>query len=53
VPLTEEARRRMTAFLSAEDDAPRGRHDYTPEDFGLSRRQLDERFAGYRAEFNL
>jgi hypothetical protein len=53
VPLTEEARRRMTAFLSAEDDAPRGRHDYTPEDFGLSRRQLDVRFAGYRAEFNL
>jgi hypothetical protein len=51
VPLTEEARRRMTAFLATEGEA--APHRYTPEDFGLSRRRLDERFAGYLAEFDL
>ena len=30
-----------------------GRHVYDPADFGLSREALDERFAGYRARFDV
>jgi hypothetical protein len=53
VPLTEPARRAMSAFLATKSDAAPGRHHYSAEDFGLNRRMLDERFAGYLAEFDL
>ncbi|MET7289780.1 sulfotransferase [Streptomyces sp. NPDC005573] len=53
VPLTAEARRRMRAFMAAENDGSTGRHRYAPEDFGLTEKDLQERFAPYLAEFGI
>lgn len=53
VPLTAEARRRMTAFMAAENDATTGRHTYALEDFGLTEKDFEERFAPYRSEFGI
>jgi LPS sulfotransferase NodH len=52
LPMTAGATARMKAFLSAHRETP-GKHRYRAEDFGLSTRLLDERFAGYHAEFAL
>jgi hypothetical protein len=53
VPMTEEARRRMSAFLDTKGKAAAGRHRYAAADFGLDDRLLARRFAGYIAEFGL
>ncbi|GAA2952931.1 MULTISPECIES: sulfotransferase [Streptomycetaceae] len=53
VPLTAEARARMSAFMAAENDATTGHHAYTPESFGLTERLIEERFAPYLATFEL
>ncbi|PJN23233.1 sulfotransferase [Kitasatospora sp. CB02891] len=53
VPLTAEARRRMTAFMAAENDATTGKHRYTPQEFGLTEQGIKERFAPYLTEFSL
>ncbi|MEU1850933.1 sulfotransferase [Streptomyces sp. NPDC019990] len=53
VPMTAQARQRMTAFMAAENDATAGTHSYTAEEFGLTERGMTERFAPYLAEFSL
>jgi hypothetical protein len=53
VPLTDEARRRMTAFVEAPTDATPGRHQYAAAMFGLSERELEDRFGDYVDEFDL
>lgn len=53
VPLTAEARSRMTSFMAAENDATTGRHAYAPEDFGLTEKDFEERFAPYLSEFGI
>jgi len=51
VPLTDEARHRMRAFMAAENDATTGRHTYRAEDFGMTAGAIEERFAPYLNEF--
>lgn len=53
VPLTAEARTRITDYLAAGAGKPAGRHTYQPETFGLRTGELTERFADYLAEFDL
>jgi LPS sulfotransferase NodH len=52
VPLTAQARMRMTAFLAAQPHGA-GTHRYHPEQFGLTQRKLETRFADYMTEFRL
>jgi hypothetical protein len=52
LPMTDQATAGMTAFLSGVTDQP-GKHRYRAQEFGLSTRLLDERFAGYHSEFAL
>jgi hypothetical protein len=51
LPLTAEARRRMSAFLAANPQHKRGVHRYQAADFGLDDAQLDRAFAAYRERF--
>lgn len=52
VPMTGEARARMSAFVAAGAGA-RAQHRYRAEDYGLSGRELRERFGDYLTEFEL
>ena len=45
--LSEEAAGRMQRWLADNPQGKHGQHRYTPEDFGLSRERIHERFAGY------
>ncbi len=53
VPLTAEATARIEAFLAADPLKQHGEHRYAPQDFGLDRDDLRERFAGYRDTYGL
>ena len=46
-------RRRMEAWMRDRPQSTFGRHRYDLADFGLSRAALDERFAAYRARFDV
>ena len=43
----------MRAFLTVQTQHRYGRHDYAFEDFGLERKEIEERFAGYRQRFGI
>lgn len=53
IPFTEEARTRMSAFLSANPRGSRGVHRYVREDFGLRLGEIRERFSDYCEEFDV
>jgi hypothetical protein len=53
IPLTEEARRRMTSFLAENPRGARGVHRYAREDFRLDLQAIRERFADYCDEFDV
>jgi Sulfotransferase family len=53
VPLTDEASRRMSAFIAHDPGTAAVPHRYTPQEFGLRPEQLEERFASYIAAFDL
>jgi hypothetical protein len=53
VPLTDEASRRMSAFIAHDSGTAAASHRYTPQEFGLRPEQLGERFASYIAAFDL
>ncbi len=48
---TEETRANMQQFLSANPENKHGIHSYTPEDFGLNRTMIRNRFERYLDEF--
>jgi len=50
---TGAAERRMRRFLERNPQGRHGRHRYAPEEFGVSRAELDERLGDYRKEFGL
>lgn len=47
--LSDEARGRMTAWHEANPQGKHGGHRYAPEDYGLTRPEIDARFADYVA----
>ena len=47
--LDDATAERMQHWLADNPDGKHGKHRYTPEDFGLSRERIHERFAGYDA----
>ncbi|MBM4268574.1 MAG: sulfotransferase [Deltaproteobacteria bacterium] len=51
--LTEVAEERMRAYLAAKPRAKHGAHPYAPEDFGLERAALRERFATYMRKYDV
>jgi hypothetical protein len=52
-PLTDETRRRMTAWRQAMPREKHGAHTYDPADFGIDLAALRERFRFYTARFDL
>jgi Sulfotransferase family len=50
---TGAAERRVRRFLDRNPQGRHGVHRYAPEEFGLSRLDLEERFGDYRKEFGL
>jgi hypothetical protein len=53
VEIDDATERRMTEFLGVHTQHRYGRHDYAFEDFGLERKELDERFARYKERFEI
>jgi hypothetical protein len=51
--LRSETSRAMEAFRSENPKGKRGAHDYQPEDFGLTREQIDSDFAPYREHYGI
>lgn len=51
IPLSDEARRRMQAFVARKPRGEFGVHRYSLEDFGLDRATENARFAEYRERF--
>lgn len=47
LPWTEETRERVRSFAEENPQHKRGRHRHAPEDFGLTRAELAERFSQY------
>lgn len=52
-PFTDEAEARMRAHVDEHVQHRHGRHEYTFEDFGLDRDELDARHADYRSTHGL
>ena len=52
-PFTDEARRRMTAYLAANPRGQYGVHRYSLEDFGLTRAAQAPLFAEYCERFRI
>jgi hypothetical protein len=50
---TGAAERRVRRFLERNPRGRHGRHRYAPEEFGVSRAELEERLGDYRKEFDL
>jgi hypothetical protein len=50
---TGAAERRVRRFLERNPQCRHGRHRYAPEEFGVSRVELQERLGDYRKEFGL
>jgi Sulfotransferase family len=50
---TGAAERRIRRFLQRNPQGRHGRHRYAPEEFGVSRVELEERLGDYRKEFGL
>src|ERR671931_757719 len=50
---TGAAERRIPRFLERNPQGRHGRHRYAPEEFGVSRAELEERLGDYRKEFGL
>ena len=50
---TGAAEKRVRRFLERNPKGRHGRHRYTPEEFGVSRAELEERLGDYRKEFEL
>jgi Sulfotransferase family len=50
---TGAAERRVRRFLERNPKGRHGRHRYAPEEFGVSRAELEERLGDYRKEFEL
>ena len=50
--LTPAVEERMRRFLDENPQHAYGRHTYTLEDFGLSRRRVEDAFAAYRSRFS-
>ena len=50
---TGVSERRVRRFFERTPEGPYGRHRYAPEDFGVSRTELEERLGDYRKEFGL
>ena len=50
---TGGAERRVRRFLERNPKGRHGRHRYAPEEFGVSRVELEERLGDYRKEFGL
>ena len=50
---TGAAERRVRRFLERNPNGRHGRHRYAPEEFGVSRAELEERLGDYRKEFEL
>src|SRR5437763_1018576 len=50
---TGGAERRVRRFLERNPQGRHGRHRYAPEEFGVSRVELEERLGDYRKEFGL
>lgn len=53
LPLSDEARAAMSAYVAAEAAAPRHVHVHSPEGFGLSREEIRERLSAYCATFDV
>jgi len=53
LPLTDEARSGMEAWLAVNRQHKHGAHKYRLEDFGLSPEQVDEKLMFYRERFNI
>jgi hypothetical protein len=53
VPMTEAVAARMSRYLADNGQHRHGVHRYTPEEFGISRGDIDDRFAGYRTAYDL
>ena len=51
--LSQEAEGRIRAWAAANPQGKHGGHRYTPERFGLSEEEIDERFAAYRERFGV
>lgn len=51
--LSDEARRRMQAYLAAHPKDEFGTHRYGLEDFGLDAEEVDAAFKGYRERFGI
>jgi len=50
---TGAAEKRVRRFLERNPKGRHGRHRYAPEEFGVSRAELEERLGDYRKEFEL
>lgn len=50
-PLTAEAEAAMTAHLAENGQGKHGKHSYSLEEFGLSKQEVRDRFAGYIERF--
>ena len=53
IPLHDETRRRMQAYVAANPRGKHGEHRYSHEDFGLDRAALAPRFSEYCERFGL
>jgi hypothetical protein len=51
LPFTAAFEVRLRSYLADHPKGKHGTHRYSPEQFGLSREELNERFAGYRSRF--
>jgi len=51
--VSDEGLARMRDWHRAHPAGRHGRHDYTPEQYGLAPRELSERFRGYRERFGI
>jgi hypothetical protein len=51
--LSEEGRRRLTAWQAANPEAKHGRHEYSGEDLGITDDEIRERFAAYMSYFGM
>lgn len=52
-PMTQEAEQAMQAYLARNPKGKHGRHEYTLEEFGLSARQIRERFGEYSERYSI
>lgn len=51
IELPEEAQATMRAHVRENPKGQHGAHEYDPEEFGISRERVDERFAGYARRY--